>query len=80
MLNPRITAFVLVRYIDNIFFIWTHGEQEVLAFLRSFNEFHTDVKFTYESSKESVAFHDLKVSVKYSKITTDLYVKSNDRH
>ena len=62
------------------FFIWTHGEQELQTFLRSLNEFHTDIKFTYESSKESIAFLDLKVSVKNSKIITDLYVKSTDRH
>ena len=49
-------------------------------FLRSLNEFHTDIKFTYESSKESIAFLELKVSVKNSKIITDLYVKSTDRH
>ena len=46
----------------------------------SLEEFHTDTKFTYESSKESFAFLDLKVSVKSSKIITDLYVKSADRH
>ena len=38
------------------FFIWTHGEQELQTFLRSLNEFHTDIKSTYESSKESIAF------------------------
>ena len=62
-----------------IFFIWTHGEQELQTFLRIPNEFHTDTKFTYESSKESIVFLDLKVIVKNSKIT-DLYVKSTDRH
>ena len=71
---------VWFRYIDSILFIWTHGEQELQTFLRSLNEFHTDIKFTYESSKESIAFLDLKVSVKNSKIITDLYVKSTDRH
>ena len=35
---------------------------------------------TYGSSKESVSFLDLKVSVKNSKIITDLYVKSTDCH
>ena len=49
-------------------------------FLRSLNEFHTDIQFTYESSKESIAFLDFKVSVKKSKIITDLYLKSTDRH
>ena len=62
------------------FFIWTQGEQELQTFLRSLNEFYTDIKFTYESSKESIAFFDLKVSVKNSKIITDLYVKSTEHH
>ena len=47
--------------------------------MRSLNEFHTDIKFTYESSKESIAFLDLKLSVKDSKIIADLYVKYIDR-
>ena len=48
--------------------------------MRSLNEFYTDIKFTYESSKENIAFFDLKVSVKNSKIITDLYLQSTDRH
>ena len=75
----ELQPLVWFRYIDDIFFIWTYGEQKVQTFLRSFNEFHTDIKFTYESSKESIAFLDLKVSIKSSKIITDLYVKSTDR-
>ena len=39
---------------------------------------HSNIKFTIESSKESIAFLDLKVSAKSSKIITDLYVKSAD--
>ena len=68
------------RYIDNIFFIWTHGEQDPQTFLHNLNEFHTDIRFTYESSKESIAFLDLKVSVKNIKIVTGLYVKSTDHY
>ena len=41
-------------------------EQELQTFLCSLNEFHTDI--------------NLKVSVKNSKIITDLYVKSTDRY
>ena len=71
---------VWFRYIDSIFFIWTHIEQELQTFLRSLNEFHTDIEFTYELSKESIAFLDLKVSVKNSKIITDFYLKFTDRY
>ena len=68
------------RYTDDIAFIWTHNEQELQTFLRSINEFHTDIKFTYELRNESIAFLNLKVSTKNSKIITDLYVKFTDRH
>ena len=46
----------------------------------SLKEFHTDIKFTYDSSKESITYLDLKVSVKNSKIITDLCPKSTDLH
>ena len=77
--TQELQPLVWFRYIDNIFFICTHGEQECQTFLRNLNEFHTDIKFTYESSKESIAFLDLKISVRNSKIITDLYVKYTDR-
>ena len=54
--------------------------QNFKPFLGSLNEVHTDIKFTYESSKESTAFLDLKVSLNNSKIFIDFYVKSTDRH
>ena len=71
---------VWFRYIDDIFLIWTYGEQELWTFLRSLYDFHTDNKFSYELSKESIVFVDLKISVKNSKIITDLNVRSTDRH
>ena len=75
-------SLVWFRYIDDIFFTWTHGGQKLWTFLRSLNKFHTDMKFIYESSKESMAFlrHDLQVSIKSSKIIADLYRKSTDCH
>ena len=33
------------RYIDDIFIIWTEGEESLRHFLESFNEFHTSIKF-----------------------------------
>ena len=83
LLFLKLNNYNLWRGLDILtifFFIWTHGEQELQTFLRSLNEFHTDIKFKYESSKESIAFLDPTVSVKNSKIITDLHVKSTDRH
>ena len=54
--------------------------QELQTVLCSLNEFPTDIKFTYESSKERTAFFDLKVRVKNSKSFIDLHVKSTACH
>ena len=55
-------------YIDDIFFIWTHGEEKLKIFLNSLNEFDTCIKFTHESDKESIAFLDMKVSLRNGKV------------
>ena len=31
---------IWLRYIDDIFFIWTHGEQELKRFLKIFKQFY----------------------------------------
>ena len=72
--------FWWVRYIDDIFFIWTHGQEKLKVFLEDLNKFHPNLKFTSDSSEENVAFLDLKVKLKQGKIDTDLHVKSTDRH
>ena len=57
--TQELQRLVWFRYNDDIFFIWTHGEQELQTFLRSHNEFHTNIKFICESSKQSIAYLDL---------------------
>ena len=37
---------VWLRYIDNIFFIWTHGEAEIKKFMEGLNNFLPNLKFT----------------------------------
>ena len=36
------------RYIDDLFFIWEHGEQKLRNFVETLNEFHPTSKFTAE--------------------------------
>ena len=72
--------FWWVRYVDDIFFIWTHGQKKLKVFLEDLNKFHPNLKFTSVSSEENVAFLDLKIKLKQGKIETDLHVKSTDRH
>ena len=69
---------VWFRYIDDICFIWTHGENELKSFMQKLNQFHPNLSFTYESSKKEIAFLDCKVNLFENKLTTDLYVKPAD--
>ena len=52
-----------IRYVDDIFFIWTHGEKRLQTFLERFNKFHPNVKFTHESSKGNILFLDLNIKL-----------------
>ena len=68
------------RYIDDIFLIWTHGEEKFLEFINFLNSAHHSIKFTAEYSKESVNFLEVKVIRKEDRIITDLYTKPTDTH
>ena len=39
------------RYIDDIFMIWEHGEEELQNFLETLNCYHPTIKFTAEYSR-----------------------------
>ena len=69
-----------LRYIDDIFFIWTLSEEELKEFMRELNPFDTNIKFTYEYSDKRVSFLDLQVDIVEGKLITSLFVKSTDRH
>ena len=71
---------VWFRYTDDIFFIWARGEDKLKTFLEHLDSFDPSLKFTYEPSKESLPFLDLKVKLSKGKISTDLCVKDTDRH
>ena len=70
---------VWFRYIDDIFAIWTYGEDKFEDFMLYINYIHSSFQLTCNYSKECVQFLDVSVSVDNSgNITTDLYVKPTD--
>ena len=54
--NQNLKPLVWFRYIDDIFFIWTHGEENLRNFMAEFNLFSDDIKFTYEYNKDTISF------------------------
>ena len=68
------------RYIDDVFLVWTHGEEKLLEFIDFLNSAHRSIKFTAEYSKETIHFLDVQVIKKDDRIVTDLYTKPTDTH
>ena len=68
------------RYIDDVFAIWTHGEEHLTEFVQQINNQHPTIQFTAEWSNRSVAFLDVKVTIEEGRLTTDLFTKSTDTH
>ena len=52
--SQELQPFLWLRYIDDIFFIWTHGEEKLTQFLNELNNFHFNLKFTYQTSSCTV--------------------------
>ena len=78
--SQELQPFLWLRYIDDIFFIWIHGKQELDSFLDELIKFYPNLSFTYETSKERLNFLDLNVSIRNDAISTDLYITPTDGH
>ena len=68
------------RFIDDIFLLWLGSEEELDTFLTFLNTIHPTIKFTHTSSKETVSFLDISISLKNGYLSTDLFTKPTDSH
>ena len=69
-----------IRFIDDVFAIWTHGIEKLQKFLSYINNFHPTIKFDYTYSYKSVNFLDTTVYINpNNKLESDLYIKPTDR-
>ena len=73
-------VLVWFRYMGDIFFIWTHGQDKLEQFLVDFNKFYPFLKFTHESSRKNITFLDVDVKFLNGQIITDLHIKATGRH
>ena len=78
--SQSLQPLVWFRYIDDIFFIWSHGKDKLEKFLDDLNSFDNNIKFTHESRKENVKFLDLIVKLSKVCLTNDVHIKDTDRH
>ena len=47
---------VWLRYIDDIFMVWTAGEERLQDFFQWINQFHNTIKFTWNWSRQYINF------------------------
>ena len=77
--NSPLTHLFYVRFIDDIFMIWTHGSEELEQFTNRDKTTRPSMKFTTKISSTSLPFLDVLVRVKETGINKSLFRKPTDR-
>ena len=72
--------FLYLRYVDDIFVIWQHGEDKIEQFHAYVNSLHPNINLTLTSSATNIPYLDVSVSLDGTNIHTSIYTKSTDRH
>ena len=78
--TQKLQSFVWFRYINDVFFIWTHGKEELESFINELNSFSDHRKITFESSKENISFLDVNINLSIGHLITNMHVKLTDCH
>ena len=80
-INSNFKARILkyLRFLDDIFLIWTGSKDELDQFVSFINNVHNSIKFTVESSNTKVNFLDTTVYKKNSKLYTKTFKKPTDK-
>ena len=78
--SGEFNPFVWLCFLDDIFCLWTEGEENLNNCFKYLNEFHPTIKFTMEKSYEKINFLDVVVYKENKHLSTDLYTKDTDTH
>jgi hypothetical protein len=72
---------IWLRFLDDIFFIWDHSEEELITFFNEINNYHNTIKFTYNYSKTNATFLDVNLEKKDNcEIETSVHEKITNAH
>ena len=59
--KEHLKPWVRLRYIDDILFVWSHGENKLDEFIECLYGFHPNLKFSSEHSEQEINFLDVTV-------------------
>lgn len=72
---------IWLRFLDDIFMIWNHSEQDLHDFISKINCFHSTIKFTYNYSKQNTTFLDVNIHrSENGELGTSVYEKGTNCH
>ena len=77
--NYPLKSMIWLRFIDNIFIIFTHGEDQFDQFINYLNKLHPTIKLTHESSHQSVNSSTLQCLLMKQDTSTPPYLKNQPR-
>ncbi|CAM2115114.1 unnamed protein product [Caretta caretta] len=75
-----LTPLLYLRYIDDIFIIWTHRKEALEEFHHDFNNFHPTINLSLNQSTQQIHFLDTAVLINDGHINTTLYRKPTDHY
>ena len=78
--TQKFQLFVRFRYIDGVFFLWTHGKEELENFMKELNSFRDHIKFTFKSDEKNINYLDVNINLFSGHLMTNMYVEPTDRH
>ncbi|XP_064472509.1 uncharacterized protein LOC135386983 [Ornithodoros turicata] len=66
------------RFLDDIFMVCPHSEDDLISFIGDFNQAHPAIKFTHSYSAFSINFLDVQVKLTNGVLSTNLFRKPTD--
>ncbi|XP_053881423.1 uncharacterized protein LOC128835776 [Malaclemys terrapin pileata] len=79
-LRPRpLVPLLYLRYIEDIFILWTHGKEALEEFHLDFNNFHPTINLSLDQSTQEIHFLDTTMQISDGHINT-IYQKPTDRY
>ena len=68
-------SLVYLRFIDDIFFIWTGNKKDFMKFLNELNSKDESIKFEHRISKTNLTLLDNAICIKNNKLYSKIYKK-----
>ena len=76
----NLLPFIWLRFIDDIFMLWTHGSTVLTIFLQHINSFNHTIKLSHQQSHTPINFLDITIPLtKQGTLQSTLYIKPTDK-